>query len=149
MIELRNVSLTIAASDRKILKQISWRIGQGENWVLFGRNGAGKTKLLEIMTGYNFPSEGEVFRFGRPALGNDIRKSASASAMSALPCAKPFLPRNALSVVLSGLYATIGLYVEPCRPEKERAMALLDERGSPTAPLTSFRCSPTEKNRKY
>ncbi len=130
MIELRNVSLTIAASDRIILKNISWRIARGEHWVLFGRNGAGKTKLLEIMTGYHFPSEGEVFRFGQPALGNDIREIRKRIGYVSSPLRETIPHREtALSVVLSGLYATIGLYVEPGRPEKERAMALMEETG--------------------
>jgi iron complex transport system ATP-binding protein len=108
MIELRNVSLTIAASDRIILKNISWRIARGEHWVLFGRNGAGKTKLLEIMTGYHFPSEGEVFRFGQPALGNDIRELRKRIGYVSSPLRETILIVNGATVVLRA-YATIGL----------------------------------------
>ena len=73
MIKLNNVSLDIYGAGR-ILNNINWHIRDGEKWVLFGRNGSGKSKLLEIVTGYNFPSQGDVIRFGVGQPGYDIRE---------------------------------------------------------------------------
>ncbi|HQO40828.1 MAG TPA: ATP-binding cassette domain-containing protein, partial [Spirochaetota bacterium] len=75
MIRLENVSLDIYGAGRRILSEINWHIKPGENWILFGRNGSGKTRLLEVITGYEFPTEGEVFRFGRGHAGHDIRET--------------------------------------------------------------------------
>jgi iron complex transport system ATP-binding protein len=55
MIELVNVSLK--RKNRLILSGINWTVKDGEHWVLYGRNGAGKTLLLEIICGYLFGSE--------------------------------------------------------------------------------------------
>jgi iron complex transport system ATP-binding protein len=74
MIKLENISLDIYGSSRRILNNINWHVEDGDCWVLFGRNGSGKTKLLEIITGYNFPSEGAVTRFGKGHFGSDIRE---------------------------------------------------------------------------
>ena len=72
MIELKNISLRVP-SGKKLLSEISWSIESNEPWVLFGPNGSGKTKLLEIITGYIYPSEGEVLRFQNMNEG-DIRE---------------------------------------------------------------------------
>ena len=64
MIELKNISLYFYPGTNKILKDISWKITKGDCWVLFGRNGSGKTKLLEIIAGYLTQSQGDVLRFG-------------------------------------------------------------------------------------
>jgi iron complex transport system ATP-binding protein len=127
MIELINISLDIYPPGKKILHEISWHIGTGEKWVLFGRNGSGKTKLLEIVTGYNFPSSGEVLRFGKSALGHDIREIRKGIGYISTLLRNKFSPSETiLDTVLSGLYASIGMYVTPGRKETERAMELLD-----------------------
>ncbi|HHY73547.1 MAG TPA: ATP-binding cassette domain-containing protein [Bacillus bacterium] len=47
MISLQNVSRII--DGEHILQNINWDMENGENWVLFGLNGSGKTMLLNIM----------------------------------------------------------------------------------------------------
>lgn len=44
----------------KAVKKLSFEIHQGESVALFGRNGAGKSTILKIITGVTFPSAGEV-----------------------------------------------------------------------------------------
>lgn len=127
MIELNTVSLTMYPPGKEILHEISWHIRGNEKWVLFGRNGSGKTKLLEIVTGYNFPSSGEVRRFGGPALGHDIREIRKRIGYISTLLQNRFSPsETVLDTVLSGLYASIGIYVVPGRNETERAMDLLN-----------------------
>src|SRR2546428_14166572 len=53
---LSNVSLAI--DGKKIIRDLSWQVREGENWVLVGPNGAGKTTLLGILNGYHWPSGG-------------------------------------------------------------------------------------------
>jgi molybdate transport system ATP-binding protein len=40
---------------RRVLRDVSWRIGAGERWVLVGANGAGKTQLLKLLAGAVWP----------------------------------------------------------------------------------------------
>ena len=35
-----------------ILNRVNWHIERGENWVILGGNGSGKTSLLRALTGY-------------------------------------------------------------------------------------------------
>lgn len=43
-----------------LLKGFNWRIDQGENWIVHGPNGSGKTLLLELLAGKIYPTEGEL-----------------------------------------------------------------------------------------
>jgi len=130
MIRLENVSLDIFGSNRRILSSIDWEIGDAESWILFGRNGSGKTKLLEIIAGYIFPSEGMVSRFGYGQLGSDIREIRKRIGyLSSILSEKFNREERVLDTVLSGIYATVGLYREPSSDEIKIASDLLGEIG--------------------
>ncbi len=130
MIRLENVSLDIYGAKRRILSGINWHIRQGEDWILFGRNGSGKTKLLEIITGYIFPSEGEVYRFGSDYRGHDIRDTRKRIGYISSALKEKFtLNETLLDSVLGGLYASIGLYRRPSHPDVERAAHLISTVG--------------------
>jgi len=128
MINLENISLDIYGSKRRILSDINWHISKGECWILFGRNGSGKTKLLEIITGYLYPSEGDVSRFGCGHIGSDIRELRKRIGYVSSVLREKFnREESLLDTVLSGLYASIGLYKKPTSFEREKAIALLAE----------------------
>ena len=138
MVELKNVSLFFAANRDYLLRDISWRIEDNENWILFGRNGSGKTKLLEIIAGYRYPSEGEVIRFGNSA-GFDMREVRkrigymSSTLKDAIPAGE-----RVIDVVLSGLHASVGLYVEPNDADRRHARDLLASMGMEERAYDSF-----------
>ncbi|MBI4882956.1 MAG: ATP-binding cassette domain-containing protein, partial [Actinobacteria bacterium] len=44
--------------DRPILAPISWKVRDGERWLILGANGSGKTTLLRIASLYEHPSSG-------------------------------------------------------------------------------------------
>jgi len=128
MIKLENVSLDIYGSHRRILDDINWHISRGESWILFGRNGSGKTKLLEIITGYLYPSEGEVTRFGCGHIGSDIRElRKKIGYVSSVLREKFNRDERLIDTVLSGLYASIGLYRKPSVEDIRKARGLLAE----------------------
>ena len=126
MIKLENVSLDIFGSDRRILSSIDWDIGNGESWILFGKNGSGKTKLLEIITGYIFPSEGQVARFGYGHSESDIRELRKRIGYLSSVLRERFNSgESVIDTVLSGIYASVGLYRQPSANEIQRAAGLL------------------------
>ncbi|PKL38869.1 MAG: molybdenum ABC transporter ATP-binding protein [Spirochaetae bacterium HGW-Spirochaetae-1] len=125
MIRIEDVSLH-TAEGKFILRDISWHIQRGENWVLFGRNGAGKTRLLEIITGYQFPSRGVVYRFGDSSAGNDIRELRKRIGYVGTPLREKFSPHEKIiDVVLSGIFASVGLYEEAEYSDRGYARDLL------------------------
>lgn len=126
MIRLENVSLDIYGSKKRILNNINWDIQDGDCWILFGRNGAGKTKLLEMITGYTFPTSGEVIRFDQEQAGTDIRELRKRIGyLSSI--VRDMFNRNekVIDTVISGLYASIGLYSDPTDDQLAKASQLI------------------------
>lgn len=51
IVDLKNVCVTY--SGKPVLKNITWRVNEGEQWALLGPNGSGKTTLLSLITADN------------------------------------------------------------------------------------------------
>jgi molybdate transport system ATP-binding protein len=51
--------LRLSRSGRVLLRDISWRIRQGERWLVIGASGAGKTQLLKIVAGDVWPDDAD------------------------------------------------------------------------------------------
>ena len=55
----------IKYKEKKAVNNVSFEIQRGEAVALFGRNGAGKSTILKMITGVCFPTEGETLVKGR------------------------------------------------------------------------------------
>jgi len=127
VVRLAGVSLNWG---RDILKEVSWEVRRGQHWVVMGRNGAGKTLLLEVLAGYTWPSQGQVSVLGERYGAVDLRSLrrelgwVSAALREKIPGRE-----SVLKVVLSGLYATFGLYETPPLEAVSRAKTLLSSIG--------------------
>lgn len=73
-ITVRNISKSINA--KKILKNISFDVYEGEIVGLVGPNGAGKSTLLKVMTGLYSYDEGEIYYYNYN-LKDDFEKAMS------------------------------------------------------------------------
>ncbi len=58
-LELRNIDKTFA-SKRQIFSRLSFSLRQGEYVAITGESGIGKSTLLNLIAGLDFPNEGEV-----------------------------------------------------------------------------------------
>jgi osmoprotectant transport system ATP-binding protein len=65
MIEFKNVSKTYAGSDRPVVKDLSFTIGDGEICVLVGPSGCGKTTSMRMVNRLIEPTEGEILIDGQ------------------------------------------------------------------------------------
>lgn len=63
-IEFRNVSFGYPGTNKKILKNISFRIEKGETIAIVGVNGAGKSTLIKLLLRFYDADEGEIFYNG-------------------------------------------------------------------------------------
>jgi osmoprotectant transport system ATP-binding protein len=64
VIEFRDVSYRVG--DIQVLGDLSLQVERGENFVLLGRSGSGKTTTLKLINRLLTPTEGEVWVNGKP-----------------------------------------------------------------------------------
>ena len=50
---------------KKAVNNVSFKINKGESVALFGKNGAGKSTILKMITEVTYPTSGEIFIDGR------------------------------------------------------------------------------------
>ena len=60
LLQLRQI--TLRYSSAPLLDQVDFQVDAGERICLLGRNGAGKTSLMRIITGEETPNDGELIR---------------------------------------------------------------------------------------
>ncbi|WP_101844981.1 ABC transporter ATP-binding protein [Halobacillus sp. Marseille-P3879] len=129
VLEMENVS--IRRGDSWILKDINWKVEKGEHWVLLGLNGSGKTFMLNLMNAYTFATKGNVnvlgLQFGQTYLAEKLRRQIGF--VSSAIQQKIHQGDNAFEVVLSGAFASIGLYEKPTDEIRQKAISLLEDLG--------------------
>lgn len=113
---------------QEILSDINWEVKKNEHWCILGLNGSGKTSLLNIITGYNFPTTGEVSvlgnQFGKTNLP-ELRKRIGYVSSSLEKFAHILERETVEEVVVSGKFASFGLYEEVSIEDWEKAELLL------------------------
>jgi iron complex transport system ATP-binding protein len=118
--------LRIARGRAIIIHEVTWRVAAGENWVILGANGSGKTSLLKALTGYLSPTAGTIALLGRRYGECDWRElrlkiGVVTSAFTAsIPPAEP-----ALDTVMSGKYAQLDLWHRTTPADRAAALRLL------------------------
>lgn len=130
MLSLKNVGLL--KQGKWILDDLSWEVKKGEQWVLLGLNGAGKTALLHMLSAYHFPAKGEVTvlgkTFGRDPLGESLRQSIGL--VSDTLKQRFYNDDSAYQIVLSGGFQSIGLYQSPTDAMRIKAQQRLKDVGA-------------------
>ncbi len=127
-IEIQNVSWK--RDGKCILQNINWTVESHENWAVVGLNGSGKTSLLGIISGNIFPSEGEVSVLGRTFGSCDLRELRKSIGWVSSSLQESLLAGERVEdIVLSGKYASIGLYDIPSKKDRKVAADLMDQFG--------------------
>ena len=127
IVSLENISFT--RNGQEILRHIDWSIHKNEQWGILGLNGSGKTSLLNIVSGYQFPSLGEVSvlgnLFGKTNLP-ELRKKIGFVSNSLDRFSQYFNNEMIEKVVVSGKFASFGLYEQVAKEDWKKADSLLE-----------------------
>lgn len=126
IIQLKDVHFT--RGERRILQDVQIEINRGEHWVILGKNGSGKSTMLEMINGYLFPSSGSV-----EVLGNlygsvdlrEVRKRIGYISQSLLE--KLTLRDPVWEVVATGEYGYLRFYEQIPQEVEDKARAMLKE----------------------
>jgi iron complex transport system ATP-binding protein len=122
--------LTFRRGEREILRGFDLKVNPGEHWTLLGRNGCGKSTVLEMITGYLFPTSGTIDvlgnRFGQVDV-REIRKKIGYISPSLIE--KMTLRDPVWEIVASGAFAYLRFYEEIEVEVRERAYIELERVG--------------------
>src|SRR3954449_2483292 len=124
--------VTVRRGQATLLDQVSWRVAEGERWVVLGPNGAGKTTLLQVASAQIHPTDGvagildevlgtvDVFEL-RPRIG-----LTSAALDERIPRSE-----DVHDVVVSASYGVVGRWREAYDDlDHERARDLVEAMGA-------------------
>jgi iron complex transport system ATP-binding protein len=114
--------------ERSILSDIELQVNSGEHWVILGKNGSGKTTILELVNGYQFPSRGQVkvldYTYGRCDV-REVRKHIGYISQSLYEKLAP--ADRVWEVIATGEYAYLRFYEEIPEEVKLKALGMLKE----------------------
>lgn len=115
---------------RLILDDINWQVKAGEHWVILGPNGCGKTSLINLITGYDMATAGEI-RVGDAEFGaadwREVRKRIGLVASTLTYYLESSEP--VIDAVVSGREAMINLIGDLNAKLVKEARALLRKFG--------------------
>lgn len=117
------------------VNNVSFHIKQGEIVGLLGHNGAGKSTIMKMLTGYLEPSQGNVFIAGKKLLNN---RAAAQARIGYLPENCPVYPEMSVIDFLD-YTATLRGLVKDQRPEAiRRAIAQTELEAKATASVATL-----------
>lgn len=122
LVEMRNVS--VSYSGNPVFADLSWTVREHEHWCITGPNGSGKTTLLNLICGDNLQVYANDVRiFGkRRGTGEsiwDIKRDIGY--ITPHLSARYDKPMPVRSVIVSGFFDSIGLYITPSESQLRHA----------------------------
>lgn len=122
--------LTLRRGERDILRGVDLHVQSGEHWCLLGRNGCGKTTILEMVTGYMFPTSGTVDVLGNRYGQVDVREVRKKIGYISPSLVEKFTLRDPVwEIVASGAFAFLRFYEAIPEEVRERSLRELDRAG--------------------
>ena len=119
-------NLGLKKGSKYILKNIDWDIHAGENWVLFGLNGCGKTTLLAILAGYQSGNEGSNYLFGKMVDYDNYAELRKQVGFVSSSFFDRYLEKETVAdIVLAGKFGTLGIVGDITDADVRKAKAFL------------------------
>lgn len=117
MIQLHSLSFGYPQSE-PIFEDFHWRVQSGETWAILGTSGCGKTTILYLLAGLQFPTSGQILIDGGPLTRPRPRTGLILQDYGLLPWAT--VRQNAeLGLVVRNFYGADGVHTpQDYRPER-------------------------------
>ena len=111
-------SKKVPYKENKAVNGLSFEVFKGESLALFGRNGAGKSTILKMVTGVSFPTEGEIYVDGKVSalleLGAGFDPESTGLENIRFKCSLMGMTEDEIDAVEKDIveFADIGEYIE-------------------------------------
>ncbi len=120
LINISRASVALDEGANVVLHDVTWRMNEGEHWMIVGDNGVGKSTLLKLILGELWPAEGgSIERFGRSDFKNVWEIKKRIGYVSADFQARYFVDLNTEQVIASGFFASVG-WLQPINKTQQR-----------------------------
>lgn len=128
IVEINNISCL--SGSRFLINHITWDIQKGDRWVVFGRNGCGKTTLLSVIAGYRKFTGGDLKVFGEQYTSENILQQRKRIGWISSSFFDTYYHSESVKdIVLSGLTGTLGRIADVCDADEQRGRELGEELG--------------------
>ena len=125
LLRLTNVDLYVGY--KAVLRAVNWQLRQGEHWMVFGANGAGKSSFLKLLYGDLSPAlGGKIERAGYPAGTPIFEWKRHIGYVSPELQSQYATGVDVTELVASGRHSSIGLGAEMTAADRKSARAWLE-----------------------
>ncbi|MGN6196597.1 MAG: ATP-binding cassette domain-containing protein [Ginsengibacter sp.] len=127
VVEMKNIQ--IKYGEHTILQSLDWKVKQGEKWLLKGRNGAGKSSLLSMITGDHPQAySNEIYLFGKRRGSGESIWDIKQKTGYISPELHAYFDKNVscFNAIGSGYFDTIGLFKKLSTKQYDNILQWLD-----------------------
>ena len=127
VVEMKNIQLKYG--EHTILQNVSWKVNQGEKWLLKGRNGAGKSSLLSMITGDHPQAySNEIYLFGKRRGSGESIWDIKQKTGYISPELHAYFEKNVscFKAIGSGYFDTVGLFKKLSTKQYNNILQWLD-----------------------
>jgi molybdate transport system ATP-binding protein len=122
-------NIQIKYGEHTILQNLDWKVNQGEKWLLKGRNGAGKSSLLSMITGDHPQAySNEIYLFGKRRGSGESIWDIKQKTGYISPELHAYFDKNVscFNAIGSGYFDTIGLFKKLSTKQYNNILQWLD-----------------------
>lgn len=123
--------VTVVRGEKQILSDVTWRVNEGERWVIMGPNGAGKTTLMQICSGYMHPTRGRATVLGETLGKTNVRELRTRIGISSAATASLLPPEETVfDAILTAAHGVNGRWREVYEAvDRDRASEIIGQWG--------------------
>jgi molybdate transport system ATP-binding protein len=127
LIRIVNASVALDEGSKVVLRDVNWRMNEGEHWMIVGDNGVGKTTLLKLILGELWPAQGGVIeRFGKRNFTNVWEIKKRIGYVSTEFQTRYFVDLTAEQVISTGFWASVGWLQPTTNNQRKRVREMIE-----------------------
>jgi len=120
LINITHANVALDEGAQIVLHDVTWRMNEGEHWMIVGDNGVGKSTLLRLILGELWPAHGgKIERFGHSRFDNVWEIKKRIGYVSCEFQARYAADLTTEQVIASGFFASVG-WLQPLTQAQRR-----------------------------